>query len=75
MTDAIASKSMKIFDSLPENIKSQYQDPRPVLESTEKDLGDQMEDPKLVVDAVVDAVTDLRPAMWYFPGRGAYFIR
>lgn len=33
------------------------------------------QDPALVVDAIVDAATDLRPQMWYFPGRAASLFR
>jgi len=36
---------------------------------------DCCQDPKLVVDAIIDALTDTHPPMWYFPGYGASIMR
>jgi hypothetical protein len=33
------------------------------------------QNPKLVVDAIVDALTDSHPPMWYFPGNAAKVMR
>lgn len=34
-----------------------------------------LQDPSLVVDDVVNAVTDVSPQMWYYPGRAANILR
>lgn len=68
---AAMEATRKIFLSAPEEIQCQYE-PHNILEGINPP---PMEDPQLVIDAIIEAVLDASPPMNYFPGKQATFMR
>jgi hypothetical protein len=66
-------ETLKTFGSLSDELKSQYDEN--IFSPNEFTLK-LLEDPKLVVDIIVDAATRQSVPMWLFPGIQAnYFLR
>mmetsp|Transcript_19309 Transcript_19309/g.27748 ORF Transcript_19309/g.27748 Transcript_19309/m.27748 type:complete len:341 (-) Transcript_19309:66-1088(-) len=59
------------FARVPPELRAQYDDN---LFEPSKLLHNMLEDPQIVVDAIVDALTDSYPPMWYFPGYQSQFF-
>jgi len=63
----------RVFEAAPASITSEYTTD---WIAGQLDLMNKTsEDPVLVVDAIVAALTDSHPPMWYFPGRAAQVLR
>jgi dehydrogenase/reductase SDR family member 9 len=61
------------FESAPKDITSQYD---PSFQDAHVNLMNRAsEDPALVIDVLVEAITDKYPVMWYFPGYGSNLLR
>jgi NAD(P)-dependent dehydrogenase (short-subunit alcohol dehydrogenase family) len=66
-------ETLKTFQSLPAELRSQYDEE---LYTPSEFVLKLLEDPQLVVDAIVRGVTDKYVPMWLFPGiQSGYFLR
>jgi NAD(P)-dependent dehydrogenase (short-subunit alcohol dehydrogenase family) len=61
------------FEAAPRAITSEYG--TEWMEGQLETVNQISEDPALVVDAIVDALTDSHPPQWYFPGNAAKVMR
>jgi short-subunit dehydrogenase len=61
------------FEKAPQEITSQYD--RSFEEAHLQMMNRSSEDPALVIDVLVEAITDKYPVMWYFPGYGSNLLR
>jgi NAD(P)-dependent dehydrogenase (short-subunit alcohol dehydrogenase family) len=61
------------FENAPKEITSEY-DPS-FVDAHIQLMNTASEDPSLVIDVLVQAVTDKYPVMWYFPGFGSNLLR
>lgn len=61
------------FENAPKEITSEY-DPS-FVEAHIQLMSTSSEDPSLVIDVLVEAITDKYPVMWYFPGFGSNLLR
>jgi len=68
-----SSAGKRSFETAPSDITSEYG--TEWLNGQIDTVNKLAEDPKLVVDAVVDALTDSHPPLWYFPGNAAKIMR
>jgi NAD(P)-dependent dehydrogenase (short-subunit alcohol dehydrogenase family) len=61
------------FEAAPQDITSEYT--TEWMEGQMETMNKLSEDPVLVVNAIIAALTDTHPPLWYFPGKAAAIMR